>query len=63
MKIFEDINILIRVKLFRLKNLFFLEEAFIWKKSFENKNNVFEKTKNLFAWKKLLFKRKKNFFF
>ena len=40
---FEDMNILIKVKLFGLKNRFFFGESFYLKKKvFENKNNVFE---------------------
>ena len=57
MKSFEDINILIRVKLFCLKNLF-LEKAFTWKKVFEK---MFLKKKICFLKKKLLFERKKLF--
>ena len=57
---FEDINILITVKFFCLKNVFFLEKAFIWKINvFENKN-VFEKKKSkkvLFETKKLIVKK------
>ena len=36
MKSFENINILIKAKLFCLKNLFFLEKNIFLKKKFEN---------------------------
>ena len=60
MKSFEDINILIEVKLICLKNLL------LEKNVLKNKNNVIEKILKNFFWKKnkLLFKTnlKKNFF-
>ena len=55
MKSFKDINILIKVKLFCLKNLFFLEKTFIWKKlCFWKLKYAFErkKTKLLYIWSK-----------
>ena len=57
MKRFEDINILIKVKLFCLKTLFFLEKSFCLKKKFLKRK-----------LKKLLFRKKsylkqKNFLF
>ena len=60
MKSFEDIKILIKVKLFCLKNLVFGKSFYLKKKVFENKNNVFE-TKNCLFFEKTYLKQK-NFF-
>ena len=77
MKSFENINILIKVKLFCLKNICVGESFYLKKYDFENKKKIkklfflkqkllFERKKLLkkkFCLEKILFLKTKNFFF
>ena len=59
MKSLEDISILIKVKLFCLKKLFFGKSFYLKWNDFENKNMFLKKKKkDLLFWKKLLFEKK-----
>ena len=56
MKSFENVNVLIKVKLFWLKKVFFWKKAFIWKKKIKKKIN-----KIVFFEKNCYLKQKKVF--
>ena len=60
MKSFENINILIKVKLFVGKSFFF-QKSFYLKKECHLKEKKFFGKKNFFSEKKLVFVKKKNF--